>query len=335
MKKYKKRFLFSIIISGALLLSACGETEAVPEDGELVDQENELVENIEETKEEGANIPEVAVAKEETQEISHIHGLEVNPQSPDSYLIATHHGVVEYAGSEEAYVLGEMRDDFMGFSRVADSTKLMSSGHPGFDSDLPDPLGFMWSEDFGESWEIRSLLEEVDFHGLTASYQDGQHILGFALDYENNFESMLLRSNDQGFNWEKVVTVGLPLDHHGVYNLAFSPESDSIVFAATAKGLLQSEDSGVNWTEITPGNVTGLTVVGNNEVYYYDETNDQLSLWRGDESEVISYPSEQGPINYLVVNDNGQLIVSTVNASLLLREEDSNWKTLIDNGRVK
>ncbi|WP_209122281.1 F510_1955 family glycosylhydrolase [Alkalihalobacillus sp. BA299] len=334
MKKYKNQLLYSFIISGAVLFSACGQSKAVPEEGELVETESELVEETEEIKEEKKSVDKDAV-NEETNEVSHIHGLELNPSSPGRYLIATHHGLIEFVGLQEAYVLGAMRDDFMGFSRVANTNYLMSSGHPGFDSELPDPLGFMWSEDNGQSWELRSLLGEYDFHALAASYQDENHILGFALDYKNNYQSLIFRSKDQGFTWERIETNGLPLDHHGIYNLAFSPEDDNIVFAATAKGLLQSKDSGVNWTKILPGNITGFAVIGNKEVYYYDETNEQLYHWIGDKSVEVSYPREHGPINYLVVNEHGQLVVTTLNSSLLLKETDTSWNILIDHGKVQ
>ncbi|WP_216827884.1 F510_1955 family glycosylhydrolase [Alkalihalobacterium elongatum] len=331
MKKYKKRLFVSVIVSGAILVAGCGQSEDPTEDPTAVETE----EIIEEDEFDEPVIDEKEMIREKTEELSHIHGLEINPRNPESYLIATHHGIVEYEGPETAYYLGEMHDDFMGFSRVADTSYLMSSGHPVYSSDLPDPLGFMWSEDSGQSWEFRSLLGEYDFHALTASYQDDHHILGHALDFKNNFASFIFRSKDQGFNWDRIETNGLPLEHHAVHDLAFSPEDDSVIFAATVKGLYRSEDSGVNWTEISSGNVKGLAVLSNEMVYYFNETNEALSLWTGDKSETITYPSEHGSVNYIVVNEEGQLVITTERSSLLLQENDDRWNVLVDHGKVQ
>ncbi|MDE5412858.1 F510_1955 family glycosylhydrolase [Alkalihalobacterium chitinilyticum] len=335
MKKYnKKMILVSVFISGGLLLTACGQNETLPEAAPDAEAEN-TVEEVEVEATEEVEVEEADIVREETAEISHTHGLELNPSNPDSYLIATHYGVVEYEGPNQAYVLGEMRDDFMGFSRVADTQYLMSSGHPGHGSDLPDPLGFMWSENSGQTWEFRSLLGEYDFHALTASYQDNNHILGHALDFKNNFQSLIFRSNDQGFNWDRVETNGLPLDQHAVHDMAFSPEDDKIVFAATAKGLFKSDDSGVNWSELATGNIKGLAVLGNDEVYYFNGSNEELYRWTGEKSETISYPPEYGAVNYIVVNETGNLIMTTERSSLLKQESNENWNVLIDNGQVK
>jgi hypothetical protein len=67
--------------------------------------------------------------------------------------------------------------DFMGFHVQSDGT-MLTSGHPGPISDLPNPLGLLESKDNGENWETKALLGDVDFHILTSNQKNSNLLFG-------------------------------------------------------------------------------------------------------------------------------------------------------------
>lgn len=293
----------------------------------------------EELKEEATESAKVEVF-EQTEQVHHIHGLTFNPVNDEQLFIATHHGVVLYdLPTKEAFYVGESRDDFMGFKFVGSTSSLMSSGHPGIGSDLPDPLGFMWSEDFGQTWDIRSLLGEYDFHALTASFQNDQHIYGYALDYKSgSHDGLILRSLDQGYSFEKVEVNGLHLADHGVLDLAFSPESEDVIYAATIKGLMKSVDGGVNFEVIHESIVTAIKVIDNDTVLFYDENEKHLVFMEQDQIKTILVEANQVPVNYISLKDKNSLdtiVISTMDSSLYMSTNNGqDWEALIRSGTI-
>ncbi len=105
--------------------------------------------------------------------MGHIHGAIVGT---DALLLGTHDGVhsVDYTTGRSQRV-GNSRDDMMAFSGDPD-TLLVASGHPGMGSTLPNPLGLITSADSGLSWNVESLLGEVDFHSLAVN---GTQLVGW------------------------------------------------------------------------------------------------------------------------------------------------------------
>ncbi len=121
--------------------------------------------------------------------LSHVHGAVVDG---DHVVVGTHDGVHRVAiatGASER--IGSSQDDFMGFTGQVSET-LVASGHPGPGSNLPDPLGLLVSDDGGITWEARSLLGEVDFHGLAVR---GNEIVGW------DTRGPLQWSSDGGRTW--------------------------------------------------------------------------------------------------------------------------------------
>jgi hypothetical protein len=120
--------------------------------------------------------------------VEHVHGAVV---VNGSLLLGTHGGLVEVdlaTGSTKQR--STARHDFMGLA--AGGSTLVASGHPGPDTDLPDPLGLLRSDDGGVSWQSVSLAGEVDFHGLAV---DGARIAGIGT------EQGVLLSEDAGKSW--------------------------------------------------------------------------------------------------------------------------------------
>ncbi len=108
-----------------------------------------------------------------TPALGHVHGAVVDG---DDLVVGTHDGVHRIAiATGESQRVGTSQDDFMGFTGQVTGT-LVASGHPGPGSDRPNPLGLLASDDGGATWQERSLLGEVDFHGLAV---DGDEVVGW------------------------------------------------------------------------------------------------------------------------------------------------------------
>ncbi|MBU8906280.1 F510_1955 family glycosylhydrolase [Desertibacillus haloalkaliphilus] len=331
--------LASVLVTGAIL-AGCGAEDQPSEQPEDVPVQEEVGSYNEEENKNEEERPTIEFG-ERVDEVSHIHGLEIHPANENDILVATHYGLITLTDEGEAFLVGGTLDDYMGFSRVADSDKLMTSGHPGPGSELPDPLGFLWSEDYGQTWEVRSLLGEVDFHALTANNANAEKIIGFATDYTDNFSTALYLTTDQGATWEELPVTGLPIDHHDLFDLAYSPENDDILYAATAEGLMVSENGGLDWEVKVDGPVSALHVLGDEDVIFYHTLAGQ-GLMHLNGEELISYDLlyTDDFVNYIATpnpEDPSNVYVTTAAKDMVLQTNDygQTWNTLVNEGKIE
>lgn len=175
----------------------------------------------------------VAPADTESTAISHIHGLGGDPDD-DSIFVATHEGLYRIAPDEVSFELvGQSRDDLMGFTMI-DSRVFLASGHPAPGDSRPSDLGLIRSVDGGRTWQNISLAGEADFHLLRAR---GRHVYGFSRE--------LMLSEDGGRTWQK-----RDLPPEQPYDLAVNPSDPRTVAAATADGIYVSRDAAGTWRRI-------------------------------------------------------------------------------------
>lgn len=154
----------------------------------------------------------------------HVHGLSVDPGT-DDLMLATHYGVFDLGG-EEPEQIGPV-NDYMGFA-VAGPGHYYASGHPGEDSDLPNPVGLIESTDGGQTWRELSRQGESDFHAMAVS---SEGVIGF---------DGTLRFTPDGQEWSEVGEQIQPA------HLAASPQ-DPVVLATTEPGVQRSTDGGRTW----------------------------------------------------------------------------------------
>lgn len=159
---------------------------------------------------------------------AHIHGLSVS-STTGQVLLATHDGLFDITKQPAAKI--GATNDLMGFTGGTDHSVLYASGHPGADSELPNPLGLIRSTDGGKSWERLSRQRESDFHALTATKSG---IVAF---------DGTLRTSPDGKTWSTVTTDFVPAV------LAGSPTSDTVL-ATTPQGIRRSTDSGKTWRAV-------------------------------------------------------------------------------------
>jgi hypothetical protein len=177
--------------------------------------------------------PAPASSTGSTMPDAHIHGLSVSSKT-GQVLLATHDGLFDMTKQPTAKI--GTTNDLMGFSGGTDHGVLYASGHPGADSDLPNPLGLIRSTDGGKTWEQLSRQRESDFHALTATKSG---IVGF---------DGTLRTSPDGKTWNTVATDFVPAV------LAGSPASDTVL-ATTPQGIRRSTDSGKTWSAVKSGPV--------------------------------------------------------------------------------
>ncbi|MFJ9751260.1 F510_1955 family glycosylhydrolase [Streptomyces chartreusis] len=159
--------------------------------------------------------------------VSHIHGLGLDPADQRLY-VATHEGVYTPDAKGRPALVGDSKDDFMGFTVAGDQT-FYASGHPTSGGNK----GLIKSTDAGKTWKSLSLSGESDFHAL-----DFAHGTVYGYDSTNG----LVRTTKDGTSWQD----GAQLE---ALDIAVSPKDPRVVLATTAEGVARSGDGGKTFAE--------------------------------------------------------------------------------------
>ena len=184
--------------------------------------------------------PENVATTLSLRNLTHIHGIAVDPRNSAELLLATHNGIFRTADGTTVARVSASQDDFMGFSLdPADSQVIYASGHPS----TGGSAGVIVSRDGGLTWERRSpgVSGPVDFHAMTVSRADPNLIFGYFAH-----TSSIQVSGDGGRTWS------IASSPPGVVDLAASPEYTNVVYAATNSGLIVSQDGGESWQPTGP-----------------------------------------------------------------------------------
>ena len=175
-----------------------------------------------------------------TAEMTHIHGVGVDP-ADDSVVIATHSGLFRaLPGERGSKRIGDSHQDTMGFT-VLGPRRYLGSGHPDLRElrgGTPPLLGLISSRDAGRSWQRVSLLGEADFHVLRAA---GDRVYGV-----NATDGRFLVSSDGGRSWERRSPPA------AIFDLAPDPRRTEELVASTERGVHVSRDAGETWRPLAP-----------------------------------------------------------------------------------
>lgn len=165
--------------------------------------------------------------------LAHIHGLGVNPADGALYA-GTHYGVYRLTSERDPELVGDVVQDFMGFT-VAGPDHFLGSGHPGEDArDHPPNLGLIESNNGGQSWTSLSMNGEADFHSL-----DYRHGIVYGLDSGSR---TLMVSADKR-TWDRRAAIS-------AVDIAVSPANPNEILATTSGGLVRSLDQGKAFTPV-------------------------------------------------------------------------------------
>jgi photosystem II stability/assembly factor-like uncharacterized protein len=166
-------------------------------------------------------------------EVSHIHGIAVDPADSARLYLATHYGVYQTSPDGSAERVSDNSSDYMGFTpHPTESELFYASGHPASGGNM----GVLVSRDGGRTWEklAAGAGEAVDFHAMAVSPADPNVIYGLYGDVQV--------SRDGGKTWE--VAGSPPTD---VFDITGSAVNANIIYAATRNGIMISRDSGKTW----------------------------------------------------------------------------------------
>jgi hypothetical protein len=172
-----------------------------------------------------------------------VGAIDINP-ADDSVWFSTNTGIwrVPPEGGEPEQITGRVRDA-SGANEISAELvirfrgpdRLIASGHPPADSDLPSALGLLESDDAGATWSEISGLGQTDFHAIQLS---GDAIVAGVFQ-----AAAASISRDGGETFEDRVTPDPLVD------LEADPEDPARLIASTQQAVIGSSDEGRSWRE--------------------------------------------------------------------------------------
>lgn len=286
--------------------------------------------------------------EEETKKIEsgykadHLHGIAYGEDQ--QIYVATHEGMLSSDSLGEKWEMkGNYDFDFMGFNVLSDGT-MITSGHPGEKSSLPNPLGVMVSANNGKEWKSKSLLGKIDFHILSSNFSNPKVIYGVNQMDSGNYNSGIYKSNDKGKKWERIDASGLPEDLHQIYSLMSMPDDENVLLAGTEIGVLRSEDGGKTWESFDQKRlITALGVMPDTkDLISYSISNTEVGIMisndQGQTWENKGLDLGQDAVAYFGINpdDSNKIVLSTFENTVMVTEDGGeNWETIMDKGEVQ
>jgi hypothetical protein len=168
-----------------------------------------------------------------------VGSVDVNP-ADDSVWLATNTGLwrVPPGGGEPEQITGQLEGQDISqelVTRFRGPDRLIASGHPPPDSELPPSLGLIESDDAGATWTEISGLGRTDYHAIQLS---GDTIVAGVFQ-----AAAVSISDDGGKTFEERVTPDPLVD------LGADPQDPARLIASTQQAVIGSEDGGRTWRE--------------------------------------------------------------------------------------
>lgn len=276
------------------------------------------------------------------KKIEDIHGMAISDDS--TTYVATHEGLFSTQDIGDTWnKVGTFEADLMGFHLKSDGT-MITSGHPGAKTDLPNPMGFLTSKDKGFNWEAVEFVGKIDFHLFTSSQDNPDFIYGINQMGTGKYGAGLYTSSDGGEKWEKIEPTGLPEDLHQVYSLMVMPNDDSKLLAGTENGVLISEDGGKTFNPYDNSRlITAMNVMPNGkDIIGYSISNDgagvMISKDLGKTWSNVGLDLGEDAASVISVNPKNanHIAVTTFGTSMHVSEDGGQtWEQIITSGSLK
>lgn len=333
MKKY-----FVIATLGlTLVLGACGQEEPkVTEEGlaeqtESQDSTNEQQSSVEK----GEFIAANNFFEPFEGNIDHIHGIGYAGNQAVPFF-ATHDGLKVYENGNW-YKTKKENNDYMGFNATEDG--FYSSGHPGADSDLPNPIGIKKSTDNGKVLENLALEGEVDFHLLGVGYDNKTIFVMSPHDNSIMEANKFYVSEDGAKTWNQVAAEGLDDE---LLSVAVHPVDGNYIAAVGQKGIYLSGDMGESFEQITSG-MQGTSAFFTKDALVYGTFDGNASLIKrsindNSEEEILLPKMEQDAVLYFAINpqDEKEMTFISFNGNIYQTKDNAkSWELLVEKGNLK
>lgn len=259
----------------------------------------------------------------------HIHGLGFSADGSVLYVPA-HNGLL-------AFTYGQWQvpnlpvNDYMGYTTT--NNGFYSSGHPGSESNLPNPLGLVKSDDGGQTLDVLAFEGESDFHLMGVGYENNAiYVLNSSPN--SQLERGLFYSLDDGQTWEQ--SSGQGIDSNIFQIAVHATESDTVAIA-TETGLHLSNDYGNAFALNGAASPVSAVVFhpeaeslffGYEGLYHYDLATDTL--------DTLTAPTlaDGDTISYLAVNPrSGEIAIATFNKDIYLSQNNrQTWEQIAVRG---
>ncbi|MBT2756841.1 hypothetical protein J7E71_12865 [Mesobacillus foraminis] len=320
------------LIVMATTLTACGQdNEEAPKEETPSGQISEGTEQNA-TKIGTGKLEQSRFFEEFNGKIDHVHGVGYAGNG-NVLFFATHDGLKVYENGQW-YKTKEENNDYMGFSATEDG--FYTSGHPGMDSNLPNPLGIKKSSDFGETLQPVALEGETDFHTMGVGYSNE---VIFALNPERNSimeTNQYYRSEDGGQSWKMVKANGLEGE---IMSVAVHPTNPNLLAAAGSEGIYLSQDKGETFQRII-GEMTGTAIFFSEDTLWYgtyDGTPKLVkhSLADGTEQKALLPKLEEDVVLFFAQNpqNENEMTFVTFNGTIYQSADGAKtWKLLVEEG---
>jgi len=267
--------------------------------------------------------------------MDHVHGLGY-AGNDDGLYFASHTGLKIYR-DDQWFETSKNFNDYMGFAAV--DKGFYSSGHPGTDSKLPNPIGLQQSFDGGKTLKKIDFEGESDFHVMAVGYNSHDVIL---LNEQKNSKLGvgIYLSEDSGESWTEVTASGLDGD---ILSFSIHPSNSEYIAAATNSGIYLSSDKGESFTLISEGEAVGTAVFFNEENLYFAsyETNPKFVKYKIDngETEKMNLPElyDDGPV-FITQSpkDTNQLAIYTIKGQAYVSSDYSEtWEQILVDNEVQ
>lgn len=276
--------------------------------------------------------------------IEHMHGVSY-AQDGSSLFIATHEGLLTSKNGGASWSkVGKEDLDLMGFNVMPDGT-MITSGHPGKGSNYPNPLGFMKSQDAGQTWTPVSMEGKIDFHILVPNSKQTNVLYGLNQMGEGSYGAGIYKSTDGGKNWAQIKPSGLPDDLHKVLSiLSLSDNPDVLLAGVEEVGLLRSEDGGKTWKTYDKTRLlTAMQSIPNsNDILGYVITNNgngiMISKDGGKSWDKLGLDLGKDAIDYISVNpkNTNEIMASSFeNSVFVTKDGGKSWTPILEKGTPK
>lgn len=323
--------LFICIFFGLAIVSGCSNEER-----DVKEDANESIESKEESPSNGVDITKHEAFQPMKEEgITHIHGIGY-PNSQSALFIATHHGLKVYSNGSW-FETKQNNHDYMGFQ--ATSTGFYSSGHPEEGSNLKNPLGLLFSNDYGQTLKQLSFYGESDFHFMALSYESNQVYV--VNEHPNSEIGAGLFFSKDGKTWTQSKLSGLPAV--SAQSIAVHPKLGQIIGLSTPKGLYLSHDNGDTFSLVTKDVPVFSFVFKENSILYVMEEKGALKLveqsLESDDFTEKNLPKlvQDETVTSLAVSplNEREISISTSKGSVWVTSDDGkNWTWIIEAGKM-
>lgn len=264
-------------------------------------------------------------------QIKHLHGLGYSADGKQ-LIVPAHDGLVMYENGQWR-VPDAPVNDYMGYAPADDG--FYSSGHPGLDTKLVNPLGLVKSSDLGKTLTTLAFEGESDFHMMAVGYTSHaiyvvntspNSKLGVGLSYSLDDAATWTQSNAQGLTGQLV-------------QLAAHPLQANVIAAVTQDGSFLSTDHGQTFERLAGvDRPTAATLTPDGRAVLFGSANLQSYNIGDKQVTPLGAPSiaaDDAISNIAVNSKSGEIAIATLAKHVFVtNDRGQTWKQIAKAGEA-